>query len=1041
MPTFTKEQLEAINKENTNIIVSAGAGSGKTAVLTERVIRKLKEGIDVDRLLVLTFTKAAAEEMKDRIKQKIKKESKLSNQLDKINSSYITTFDSFSLSIVKKYHYLLNITPNVKICENTIIEIKKKELLEKIFDDLYNKENKLFLKLIDDFCLKDDEVIKNNILNIYNKINMKYDKINYLNNYIIHRFNKAQVEQDIKEYEELLLSKIKSIKDLLEDIRNNSEDSYYNELEVQLSKLINCNTYDEIIISFPDRLKTLPKNSSTRVKTTKEMISKLIKEIKDLCIYENKEEIKDTIYSIKDYIEIIIKILLQLDNELTIYKEKNELFEFIDISHLAIKVVEEHNEIREELKQYFNEILVDEYQDTNDLQEAFISLISNNNIYCVGDIKQSIYRFRNANPDIFKNKYDSYSNNIGGIKIDLNKNFRSRREVLDNVNYIFDKVMDDFLGGANYQETHRMIFGNTTYEKEGLNNQNNNLEIYNYEYDKSSKFSKEELEIFIIAKDIKEKIENNYKVYDKDNNILRNITYKDFVILMDRAKDFDLYKKVFEYLNIPLTIYKDNEINSSIDIRVLSNILKLLIKVKENTFDQEFIYSFTSIYRSFLYNEQDESIFDYITNKTYKESDLYKKVLNILKELSYNTPNEIINVILKEFDYYNKLLTITDISNSIDRIDYIKTITKNISSIGYTIYDISNIIEEILNNDLLLTTPNNNIDDNSCKIMTIHKSKGLEFHICYFSGLYKKFNINDLKDIIIFDNKYGIITPYFKEGIGDTIYKILLKDKYLKEEISEKIRLFYVSLTRCKEKMIFINSFDNNEEAIYKENNIINDFDRLKYRSFKDILNSIEEELLIYKKDINIEDIGLTKNYNQTKNNKYLNDISPTNDKLIIKTNNIVFEDQENKSFSKHTNTLLEEATINNMKYGEKMHYYLELLDLKTKDISYVKDDSIKNKLNDFLNIDILKDLDKANVYKEYEFLYEEDNNTYHGIIDLLIEYDDKAVIIDYKLSNIEDEAYYEQLNGYKKYIENKLNKKTSIYLYSINNNFLKEIR
>ena len=1039
MPTFTKEQLDAINKDGTNIIVSAGAGSGKTAVLTERVIRKLKQGIDIDKLLVLTFTKAAALEMKDRIKGKIKKIDGLEEQLDKINSSYITTFDSFSLAIVKKYHYLLNITPNVKICENALIEIKKKEYIEEIFNELYKTENKEFLKLIDNFCLKDDETIKTNILNIYNKINMKYDKDEYLNSYLNNSFQEDKINTDIKEFENLLLSKINNIKVLLKDLSNYTEDKYYNNLKQDLNKLLTAKDYDEIINSFPDRLKSLPKGSLDRTKQVKEKITKLIKEIKDLCIYNNKEEIKSIIYSTKDYIEAIINILIKLDSKLSSYKEEKELFEFIDIAKLAIKIVKENNEVKEEIKNSFNEILVDEYQDTNDLQEIFISLISNHNIYMVGDIKQSIYRFRNANPDIFKNKYDKYSQKLDGIKIDLNKNFRSRKEVLNNINYIFDKVMDDFLGGASYQESHRMIFGNNTYDIEGNNNLDNNLEIYNYNYDDVSLYSKAEIEIFLIAKDIKEKINNHYKVYDKDNDILRDITYKDFVILMDRSKEFDLYKKIFEYLNMPLTIYKDNEITSSYDLKILSNILKLIIKIKDNNFDQEFIYSFTSIYRSFLYNEDDEVIFDYITNKNYQESSLYKKIVNILNIISYTNPKQIINIILKEFNYYEKLLTITNIEESLDRIDYIKEIIKNISTIGYSIYELSDIINEILNNNLLLTTPNNDDDDNSCKIMTIHKSKGLEYHICYFSGLYKKFNISDLKDMIIYDNKYGIISPYFKEGIGETVYKLLLKDKYLKEEISEKIRLFYVSLTRCKEKMIFINSFDE-KETIYKEHNIVNDIDRLKYRSFKDILDSIYEELLPYTKDININDLNLTKAYNLNKNNKYLNKITKTNNKLIIKENNINFENIENKSFSKNTNHLLNQDTITNMKYGEKMHYYLELLNLKTKDLSYIKDSNIKNKLNHFLNLDILKNIEEANIYKEYEFIYEEDNNVSHGIIDLLLEFKDKAIIIDYKLTNIDDDAYIEQLKGYKEYIETKLNKKTYTYLYSINNNILKEI-
>ena len=170
MPKWTLEQQEAIDREGKNIIVSAGAGSGKTAVLTARVIRKLKDGIDVNRLLVLTFTNEAAGEMKDRIRKAIKKEESLKDQLDFLDSAYITTFDSYALSIVKKYHYLLNISKNIGIVSSSIINIKKEEFIDIIFEDLYNKEDKDFLSLIDCFCLKDDKEIKKQILKINNNL-------------------------------------------------------------------------------------------------------------------------------------------------------------------------------------------------------------------------------------------------------------------------------------------------------------------------------------------------------------------------------------------------------------------------------------------------------------------------------------------------------------------------------------------------------------------------------------------------------------------------------------------------------------------------------------------------------------------------------------------------------------------------------------------------------------------------------------------------------------------------------------------------------
>ena len=191
MPNFTKEQTLAIDKDNSNIIVSAGAGSGKTAVLTARVIRKLKDGIDINKLLVLTFTNEAAKEMKNRIRKAIKKEENLKQQLDYIDSAYITTFDSFALSIVKKYHYVLGVDKNISIIDSSIIEMKKEEILNSIFDDLYKKEDPNFLKLIGDFCTKDDLLIRKSILRISNALDMKLDKKEFLGDYInsLYSFN------------------------------------------------------------------------------------------------------------------------------------------------------------------------------------------------------------------------------------------------------------------------------------------------------------------------------------------------------------------------------------------------------------------------------------------------------------------------------------------------------------------------------------------------------------------------------------------------------------------------------------------------------------------------------------------------------------------------------------------------------------------------------------------------------------------------------------------------------------------------------------
>lgn len=797
MPRWTKEQEEAIYKSSTNIIVSAGAGSGKTAVLTERVIKKIENGTHINELLILTFTKAAAAEMKERIRSSLK-ENHLDEELKLIDAAYITTFDSYSLSIVKKYHYLLNISNNISIVDASLINIEKTKIIDDVFEHYYDIEDPLFLKLISDFCIRDDQTLKKYILSMSKKLEMFPNIFDYLNTYLDTNYSIKYLNERFNEYEKLILDKIKILNKKLETLQIYVDGNYYTKVEDLLSGLLNAVTLDEILLYKDLKLPTLPRGSEDEVKKIKDEITMLIKEIANLTAYGNKEEIITNLYKTKDYVEIIIDIIKEYLKRITTYKRDNEMYEFTDIALLAIEVLQKNEDICNDVKYSLKEILVDEYQDTNDLQETFIKLIANNNVYMVGDVKQSIYRFRNANPYIFKNKYDSYSKLDGGIKIDLVKNFRSRDIVLQNINEIFDLVMDDLIGGAEYQESHRMVFGNTTYIEEGKTEQDYNLDILEYELEKGSKFTNEEVEIFAIAKDIKNKVDSKYQVFDKGKKILKDTCYNDFVILMDRTSNFDLYKKIFEYVGIPLTLYKDETLNNSDDIYIIKNIITLLIKINTNTFDTIFKYSYMSIARSFLFNYGDEEIFEIFLNQSFKETNIYQIFSNI--EINSKTPTQILEEIVNQTKFYEKMISVGDVQNSLVRIQKLMEMTTNLSNYGYDIYKFSNYLNTLIEEGYEIKYSLNTDNSDSVKIMTIHKSKGLEYHVCYFSGLYKVFNISDLKDSFIYSNKYGFITPYFEEGINATIYKELLKEDYMAEEISEKIRLFYVALTRAKEK-------------------------------------------------------------------------------------------------------------------------------------------------------------------------------------------------------------------------------------------------
>ncbi len=1036
--TWTDEQWEAIYEEGKNIIVSAGAGSGKTAVLTERVIRKLRDGVLVNQLLILTFTKAAAGEMKDRIRKKIKKDPSLKENLNLLESSYITTFDSFALSVVKKYHYLLNLSSNISIIDSNIICIEKNRIMDELFLEYYEAKNPEFLNMISLFCTKDDTDIRNYFLNISNKLDLLSNKEEYLQNYFETYFDDIKIERDIHDYMELIHEKVELIFDLVNDISFMDAD-FACQLRDSLSLLEECSSYDDLVMCLNIKLPMAPRGSEESLKNKKKEISDIIKEIKGLARFKNTDEIRMSILKTYPIIKIMIEIILEFTKRVMEYKHKNHSYEFNDIAILAIKVVKDYSQAREELSESFQEIMIDEYQDTNDLQEEFISMISHHNTYMVGDIKQSIYRFRNANPYIFKTKYDTYSHSDQDKKIDLNKNFRSRSEVLDNINLIFNLIMNDEIGGANYLESHQMIFGNNNYLVQKPNH-SNDMEIWNYEYDKSIGFTKEEVEAFMIAKDIQEKLNSHYQVFDKDSGVLRDARYDDFAIIMDRATSFDLYKKIFNYFSIPITLLKDEKMNEDADILVISNLIMFILKVRQRVIDTEFKYLFTSIARSFLYEMKDSQIFEYFKNNHYKDSELYQRCERISRQIPYLSIHEFIDIIIEEFHFYERHIALGGIQAGIVKVNQLRENAISLEELGYTILEFSNYLKELLSNGYSIDYRVPISDASSVKIMTIHKSKGLEYPVCYFSGLYKEFNISDLKERFLIDKKLGIIVPYFDEGIATTIYKELLKRNYIEEEISEKIRLFYVALTRAREKMILITPM-RDEDIISDNKSILKDSIKLDYRSFSDILDSVTfrtRDKYVSKK---IEDLNLTKEYNYVKDVFYQDKIEKKKDEFLVEEIDIEKMELVSKTYSKKVGKLITNKEREMMEYGTKLHEYLEYLDLKNPNISLIDDKFLKKKIQSFLNQDFLKNINDATIYQEYEFVYENECEKYHGIIDLMLEYDNHIDIIDYKLKNIDDSNYQKQLGGYRDYIKSLTDKKINLYLYSLIDEKFKEIR
>ena len=1029
MPRWTKEQEEAIYTSGKNIIVSAGAGSGKTAVLSERVLHKIEEGTHVNELLILTFTRAAADEMKDRIRKKISGKEELKKELTLLNSSYITTFDSFALSVVKKYHYLLNITDNINITDESIVKIQNKKILDLIFERSY--KNIRFQELIKKYCIKTDKVLKENILSIALKIDGFIDPFGFIDNVYNNFFNENNVDNLLKTYESIINDLKKTIELEIENMSLYFDSDYIEKVNDAVYNILNADI-DELHLYSTVKLPTVPRGSSDEAKASKDSLKKACDKLLSYGNYGTINDIKNDIYSTKDTVLTILDIIKEFLLEIEKYKKENDIYTFNDISKLSIKILKENENIREELKSSFKEIMIDEYQDTNDVQETFIGMISNNNVYMVGDIKQSIYRFRGSNPEIFKEKYSNYSKDIGGYKIDLIKNFRSRSEVLDNINKIFCLIMDYNLGSAEYSLSHQMVYGNTAYDTEKVDGFNYNFRVLEYlNKQKESGFSDIEVEIFTIAKDIKNKLDNNFQVFDKEDGKLRNATYNDFVIILDRSKYFDDFKKIFEYFDIPLTILKDGKLNSTTDILLIKNLVDFIIKIKEDVYDIDFKYDFISIARSFLYEYSDEYIFDIVTNNKIKETTIYNDLSTLSDKLNSYTSSLLFNDILDVTNFYNKLNKVGDYEEVNVRLKTINSLSSSLSSLGLSIMDFRDYLTDIIENDEDIKYATYTKEGNSVKILTIHKSKGLEYPICYFADLDHEFNTSELKDKFIVDKKYGLIVPSNLEEIDNSLLKEMYKYDFNREEVSEKIRLFYVALTRAREQIIIV--LPDRETRTLEKNNdgVIEEIRRLSFNKLSSFIYGIKNYLYSYFEQIDIEKLGLTKNYLYPKKivQETLDNIK---DNINVEEINIENEVVEEKHFSKETNKIITKGENDLMKFGTKVHEIFELLDFRNIDLSLVDNKFIRNKVEKFLSNDLLKNISNANIYKEYEFIYNKDNNEYHGIIDLMLEYDNHIDIIDYKLKGITDENYIKQLNGYKEYIEKISNKNVSTYLYSI---------
>ena len=1019
---WTKAQERAIYERGTNIIVSAGAGSGKTAVLSERILDYCLKGNDIRDVLVLTFTNAAALEMKERIRKKLI-DNNLSEQAILIDSADITTFDAYSLGLVKKYFYLLGLDKDLSIIDKSLLEINKSEILDEMFLDLYNTQDERFFSLLKKYTTQKDDDLKEIIITLASKIELIVDE-EFVSNYEKTYYSDSFINSLVKRFENIVLKKKNELHNEIEELSNLSaldpaSVKIYDNTVDAINILSECNTYDELKSNI-DRISLgrLTAKNEEYVKVQKHICDEILKDLKDKYLkkYLFLNDAKEEILNIKDDVLFLLEMADGLNKKVLEYKYKIMCFDYVDIAKIAIKLLKDNEEVRNDIKYKLKEILIDEYQDTSDIQDVFVSLIENNNCYMVGDIKQSIYRFRNANPSIFKNKYDAYSKGDNGIKIDLTHNFRSRKEVLHNINLIFNTLMTDEFGDANYIAEHQMNYGQINYE---LENQPYNFDMEILSYESLEELKDVEYEAFIAGNKIKEimNLSNKRLVGNK----FVPVKYSDFAILIEKSKSFTTFKKVFEYLGIPLAIEGNLDLKDSIFLKLFSNILCLISGNLSRDYNKKYYHALASVGRSFLFEFDDNTIFMLVKNG------LKNELTDIVDELSYKSKNinlvDLYFEIIDKFKIYEKLPLIGDVDNSHIVIEYVYNIFKTMESINMTISEASVYLNKIFENNIKLDYKSNEQSKDSVHIMTIHNSKGLEYPYCIFPMLDDNFNQADKKETSGFSRKFGAYIPYSDEAKSNTIIKTLVEEDINQADISEKIRLFYVALTRAREKMIIIS---NNKE--YNQNKL----KPVGFTCFNNMIRSLDF-LKPYMVDVNSEDMNVTKDYMIKKQSKRLQ-----NKEVITYDNNsYISEEISKKRISKELKELKDDSLNHIINLGNELHACLEAINFNYINLDELDiDDSKKDIIKELLTHDIFKNIKNAKTYHEHEFYY----NEYHGIIDLLCIYDDHIDIIDYKLSDIDKEEYIRQLNIYKEYVSSKSDLKINCYLLSILKKEIKEI-
>ncbi len=930
---FTPEQQRVIELHNSNILVSAAAGSGKTAVLVERIIRMICDGehpADIDRLLIVTFTNAAAAEMRERIaagiiarleadpgNEHIQKQSAL------LHNAQITTIDSFSLFLIRNHFNEIGLDPDFRVADEGEIKLLQQEVLAQLLEDAYAGQfvpeaPEQFHACVEYFCPGGREsVLEQHILNLSRYAGSFPWPAEWLeerkNDYaagdmeaLVHSDYGQYLTERVNRTVEGCLEKLREVKRLCELPDGPYMYGELTEAEIeQLERLTSCKDLEEQAAKIPAVIfARLPSKKDDSVDPAKRELAKAIRNsVKDTLSDLSESYFKTPLElaveqgkACREPLRMLLDLVLEFDRRLLAAKQERHLIDFSDMEHYALQILLKREKVEEsdgtgtdrtetkyrivpsdvamEYRQYFQEILIDEYQDSNLVQEYLLSAISGEeegryNRFMVGDVKQSIYKFRLARPELFLEKYDTYQETGDLCRIDLAKNFRSRIQVVDAVNDVFSRIMSREIGGIAYDDKAALYPGavypaqeDPAYgselllirkpekgerEESGIGEQHAEGAGVLVDYD-----NVRQLEALAIAARIKQ-LKGSLQVMEKSTGELRPVRYSDMVILLRTTSGWDEeFKKILEQQGIPVYITSKTGYFGALEVQELLQFLRVLDNPRQDIplfgvmqsvfggFTQEEIAQIRSggeghsRKRMTLYEalkevaqsgrtvEEGEEIS--AGESAGEEAELSQKADTFLQRIGHYrdlTPftsiRDLLQRILDDYDYLNYVTALPAGSKRRANVEMLLTKASAFEKTSYFgLFHFIRYMEQLEKYDVDYGEADT-LDENAdvVRIMSIHKSKGLEFPVVFVSGLSKRFNMQDANQSLIVDMDLGVAVDYVdsvRRIKNKTLRRTVLSAKMKEDNLAEELRVLYVALTRAREKLILTAVLDKADE-------------------------------------------------------------------------------------------------------------------------------------------------------------------------------------------------------------------------------------